>query len=407
MLSRFRLSTTLARKLEDLGVSPANVLSQAGLPPGLFDQDKILVTTEELFALYRGLGEASHDPAIGLKLGAEQRVERYDAISIAAVSAQSFRDALQRLARYKQLTCPEALYVTERGDECRVQFKWLLAQETEPPVLVDLCFARVVGIARRGTGEPVNPKRLELRRATGNRKMYEAHFGCAAKFDARENRIVFAKAELDRPFLTHNADLFATVAPQLEAELKQALASKAIGEQVKGILKPLLAGRRPGIEDVARELRLSPRTLQRRLAEDGATFQQLMQEARRELARHYLLHSSLELNETAYLLGYEDAHSFFRAFHDWEGSPPGEWRARHGRSAHTHSRATCGVARAPSRKLHVLFLRHGPPRKRNPRADRPLSDPAQARTGGHGHRLRGRGPEPGPAPRPEDHHPPR
>ena len=58
-----------------------------------------------------------------------------------------------------------------------------------------------------------------------------------------------------------------------------------------------------------------------------------MQEARRELARHYLLHSSLELNETAYLLGYEDAHSFFRAFHDWEGSPPGEWRARHARRA--------------------------------------------------------------------------
>jgi AraC-like DNA-binding protein len=162
--------------------------------------------------------------------------------------------------------------------------------------------------------------------------MYEGHFGCPARLDARQNTIVFAKADLDRPFLTYNADLFATVAPQLEAELKQALASKAIGERVKAILKPLLAGRRPGIEDVARELRLSPRTLQRRLAEDGATFQQLLQEARRDLARHYLLHSSLELNETAYLLGYEDAHSFFRAFNDWEGSPPGEWRARHSRS---------------------------------------------------------------------------
>jgi AraC-like DNA-binding protein len=151
-------------------------------------------------------------------------------------------------------------------------------------------------------------------------------------FDARQNTIVFARADLDRPFLTHNADLFATVAPQLEAELKQALASRAIGEQVKGILKPLLAGRRPGLEDVAKELRLSSRTLQRRLSAERVTFQQLMQEARRELARHYLLHSSLELNETAYLLGYEDAHSFFRAFHDWEGTPPGEWRARHSRS---------------------------------------------------------------------------
>jgi AraC-like DNA-binding protein len=64
-----------------------------------------------------------------------------------------------------------------------------------------------------------------------------------------------------------------------------------------------------------------------------------MQEARRELARHYLQHSSLELNETAYLLGYEDAHSFFRAFQQWEGDSPGEWRARHARPRHSRGGA--------------------------------------------------------------------
>jgi len=66
--------------------------------------------------------------------------------------------------------------------------------------------------------------------------------------------------------------------------------------------------------------------LQRRLTEQGITFQQLLDEARRELAHHYLLHSSRELNETAYLLGYADANSFFRAFHHWEGTTPGQWR---------------------------------------------------------------------------------
>jgi AraC-like DNA-binding protein len=180
--------------------------------------------------------------------------------------------------------------------------------------------------------------------------MYAAHLGCPATFEARHNAIVFGKADLDRPFLTHNPDLWATVAPQLEAELLQALASEAIGEQVKGMLKRLLAGRRPGIEDVARELRMSPRTLQRRLAEDRTTFQQLVQEARRELARHYLLHSSLELNETAYLLGYEDAHSFFRAFHGWEGSPPGQWRA-HRTRRRTNAEAQTGKRQPGSLKL--------------------------------------------------------
>jgi len=328
MNSRFRVPTMLARKLEELGVRAADVLRLAGLPAGLFEQDRILLSTEELFALYRGLAEASRDPAIALKLGTEHRIERYDPIAIAAVSARSFRDALERLARFKQLTCPEELRVAERGDEARVEFRYLLAQETEPPLLVDLAFSWVAGIARRGSDGLIKPQRIELRAATGDRAMYEAHFGCPASLGARHNALVFGRADLDRPFLTHNAELLATVAPQLEAELEQALAARAIGSQVKAILTPLLAGRRPGIGDVARELGLSARTLQRRLAEDGTTFQELLQEARRELARHYLLHSTLELNETAYLLGYEDSHSFFRAFQQWEGDSPGEWRAR-------------------------------------------------------------------------------
>jgi AraC-like DNA-binding protein len=332
MTSQFRLSSTLARKLEELGMSPADVLRHARLPAGLFEREKTVVSTGQLFALYRGLAAASGDPAIALKLGTEHRLERYDPIAIAAVSARSFRDALQRLARFKRLTCPETLDVTDRGNESRVEFRYLLAEEPEPPLLVDLAYAWVVAIARRGTAGQVNPRRLELRGAPRRPEMYRAHFGCPVKFEARHNVIVFGRADLDRPFLTHNPDLWATIAPQLEAELSQAQASKAIRERVKGILKPLLAGRRPGIEDVARELRTSPRTLQRKLADDGTTFQQLMQEARRELARHYLLNSSIDLNDTAYLLGYEDAHSFFRAFHAWEGSPPGEWRTRHARS---------------------------------------------------------------------------
>lgn len=333
MNRRFRVSSILPRKLEELGLSPVVVLRQAGLALGLFDQEKILLTTEEMFSLYRGISEVSKDPAIGLKLGTEERVERYDPVAIAALYTRSFRDALQRLARYKQLTCPEEIHLVERGGEFLVQFIWLLADQPEPSLLVDACFAWIVGIGRRGTGLPVNPKRIEFQRPEKHRKMHEAHFKCPVKFGARQNVLVFSKADVDRPFLTHNADLLAMVAPQLEAELTRQLAQKTTSEQVKGIMKKLLAGQRPALQDIARELHLSTRTLQRRLTDEGVTFQQLMEGARRELAQHYLLHSSLELNETAYLLGYEDANSFFRAFHDWEGTSPGQWRTLHSNPA--------------------------------------------------------------------------
>ena len=326
MSNRFRVSSTLPRKLEGLGLSPNVVLRQAGLPMGLFTMDKILVSTEEFFGLHRGIAEASKDPGIGLKLGTEQRVEHYDPIKIAAISARSFRDAVARVSRYKQLTCPEKIRVVERGNESAVQFVWLLAHEKEPPLLVDVCFAWIVDMASRGIGRPMIPKRVEFQRAPIHREMYEAHFRCPVTFKAKQNALVFSKAGLELPFVSHNADLLGTVAPQLEAELAQQLTDKSFGEQAKGILKQLLAGQRPGIDDLARELHLSTRTLQRRLTQQRISFQRLLEEARRELAHHYLLHSSRQLNETAYLLGYEDANSFFRAFQHWEGTSPGQWR---------------------------------------------------------------------------------
>ena len=185
MSNRFRVSSTLPRKLKELGLSPDTVLRRAGLPIGLFKLDRILVSTEQFFALHRGIAEASNDPAIGLKLGTEERVERYDPVKLAALSARSFRDAVERSSRYKQLTCPEEIRLVERGNECAVQFLWLLAHEQEPPLLVDVCFAWIVGLGQRGTGRPIRPKRVEFQRAPTHREMYEAHFRCPVKFKAR------------------------------------------------------------------------------------------------------------------------------------------------------------------------------------------------------------------------------
>jgi AraC-like DNA-binding protein len=327
MTNRFRVSSTLARRLEELGVPPAAVLRQAGLPPGLFEQSKVWVTTGELFALYRAVEAISRDPAIGLKLGSEDRFERYSPTAIAALYSRSFRDALDRIARYKRLTCPEEIRIGERNGECAVEFRWMLAEQPEPPTLTVMCFAWVVTIGRRGTGRRITPLRVELKGAESNRRLYEDYFGCPVEFGARHNKLFFRSEDIRRPFVTHNPDLLELVAPQLEAELKQQMASTSLKEQVKGILKNFLAGQRPRLEDVARELHVSTRTLQRRLLEERITFHGLMEQARREMAQHYLLKSSLELNETAYLLGYEDPNSFIRAFHKWEGTSPGEWRS--------------------------------------------------------------------------------
>jgi AraC-like DNA-binding protein len=326
MSKHFRVPGRLPIRLQESGIRVSALLQNAGLPPGLFDQPRVVVTTEELFALWRGIGQASTSPAIGLELGTETKPEHFDPIALAALSTASFGEAMQQMARYKQLSCPEEIIHETDDTEWSIQFRWLLANGVEPAVLTDLCFAWVLCIARHGTGTRISPLRLELVRQPAHAKILERHFGCPIVFGAARNAIIFRTSDAALPFVTRNAELLAMLAPQFDEELKQHNRQETFPERVRATIQRKLAGQRPKMQDIARELHISSRTLQRRLQDAGYSFQQVLEEARHQLARHYLNSSLLELNETAYLLGYEDSNSFVRAFRTWEGTPPAHWR---------------------------------------------------------------------------------
>jgi AraC-like DNA-binding protein len=326
MNKHFRVSGSLFSKLDELGVPASAVLRRAGLPQAYIDQTRVLVSTEELFALWRAIGEVSTNPAIGLQLGTESKTERFQPVGLAALSTENFGAAVKQMSRYKRLTCPEEILEHRDDEEWGIQFRWLLAEDTEPHVLVECCFAWVLSIGRHGTGTRISPWRVELAQPRGHVKAIERHFGCAVLCGTPHNAIVFRAADAERPFLTRNAELLAMLAPQFEAELMEQNADDDFAERVRGAIQQRLTGRRPTIDDIADVLHISSRTLQRRLQDGGSSFQRVLEEARRRLARHYLNNSILELNEAAYLLGYEDANSFVRAFRTWEGVPPARWR---------------------------------------------------------------------------------
>src|SRR5258708_5387654 len=132
MNKHFRFSGSTFRKLEELGVRTSAVLRRAGLPQAFIDQPRVLVKTEELFALWRAIEEVSANPAIGLLLGTENKTERFHPIGLAALSSENFVSAIDQMARYKQLTCPEEILQEKDDEEWSIQFRWLLADEVEP-----------------------------------------------------------------------------------------------------------------------------------------------------------------------------------------------------------------------------------------------------------------------------------
>jgi AraC-like DNA-binding protein len=326
MNKHFRFSGSTFSRLEEHGVSASAVLRRAGLPQECAHQPRVLLKTEELFALWHAIGEVATNPTIGLLLGTESRTERFHPIGLAALSSENFGAAIDQMARYKQLTCPEAIVQEKDDKEWSIQFHWLLADEVEPPVLIECAFAWVLSIARHGTGIRLSPLRVEFVHTRSNVRAMERHFGCTVVCGSPRNTIVLRAADAERSFVTRNAELLGLLAPQFERELEQENADEDFVERVRLAIQQKLTGRRPTVEDVADALHISSRTLQRRLQDEGPSFQRVLEEARHQLARHFLNNSVLELNEAAYLLGYEDGNSFVRAFRSWEGVPPARWR---------------------------------------------------------------------------------
>jgi AraC-like DNA-binding protein len=354
MSDRLRISNIWGKRFTDQKIALPALLRRAGLPVGLFEQEKVYLTTAQLFALWRSVGETSSDPAIGLKLGGETRLARSHPAGIAVVCSRTFEDALQRLARYKQLTCPEEIRVERGAQEASVEFFYVEATEPQPDLLVDMVLSWILSVGRHGTDGKITPLRIDLARPAEHRSLLESHFGCRVHFKANRNALIFRSQDLDTPFVTHNEEMLEAIGTHLESELKARKARTNIGDQVKQTLSRSMAGKRPTLENVAGELGLGPRTLQRRLTDAGLTFQQIVEDTRRELARHFLKERVVELNETAFLLGFEDANSFFRAFQIWEGVSPGEWRARQARPNEVQRSRSRPI---DSRRVKPLFTR--------------------------------------------------
>jgi AraC-like DNA-binding protein len=324
-MNKFRLHEGFPAMVKSVSIDPAFLFRKSGLPPNLCSSGDRMISSEQNFRLWHTFGEVSDDPAIGLRMTVLNPPHR--PADIAAQHARTFGDALRYLARSAMLNFSEPVRIVRTKNECSIEFTGALVNEAAPAPLLDIAFAHALETGRRGTQQPLHPLRVELTRKASHQDIYEAHYGCRVRFKARRNTIVFRTSDLDLPFATYNAELLATLGPQVDHEIEQLKTQQSTSSRAKRVLKRLLGSQCVAIHEVAKELGMSSRTLQRRIGEEGTSFRQLLSDARRELARVYLLHPSLGLSKTAALLGYEDSNSFLRAFRVWERVTPTEWRS--------------------------------------------------------------------------------
>ncbi len=141
------------------------------------------------------------------------------------------------------------------------------------------------------------------------------------------NGLAFEATDAAKPFLTTNHAMWSILQPELNRRLQDLTKESSFKERVRACLVEILASGRHSMADVAAKLAMSSRTLHRRLKEEDTTFQGVLDELREELARHYLCVSDYSSTEIAFLLGYEETNSFYRAFRTWTGNTPEEIRS--------------------------------------------------------------------------------
>lgn len=326
MADRCKVPQAFWRTIVHVGLSPSAILRLARLPATLHLNPKALVSTEQYFALWKAIEQLAPGPSLGIALVTQSDTATHPPSILAAFHARDYRDGLERVARFKRLCTPEQLHIAEEGAECTLTAEWLYATEPEPAIATDVTFAMLLELGRRGTGQRLTPRRVEFVRTGPRHESCREYFGCPIRYGASRNALVLKSSDLDRPFPGHNPELLEMLTPALTEALGELEARSSIREQVKVVLKRCLASGRPELPDVARDLGMSERTLQRRITDEGTTFRDLLAEARQELWRRLLADPAAGIDEVSCLLGYQDTSSFYRAFRDWEGVTPNRWR---------------------------------------------------------------------------------
>jgi AraC-like DNA-binding protein len=323
---RCKMPEAFWRAFSAAGVQPAAILRQARLPATLHLKSQVLLTTAQIFAIYKAVEELVDDPGFAIKFVRAFDRSGHQPAFLAACYAADYRDALARINRFKRLSTCEKFILLEKGKVLTLSKEWPYSPEPEPALSIDVSFAFVVELGRKGTGQPITPVRVDFARPGPRSTDHEAFFGCPIRYGAKQNLLVIRSSDLDRPFPGHNKEFLDLLTPALAAARMDLEAGSTFSEQVKVVLMQSLASGRPDVARIARDLGTSERTLQRRITEEGTTFRELLAEARQELGEHLLSDLSISIDEVAILLGYQDTSSFYRAFKDWQGVTPHNWR---------------------------------------------------------------------------------
>jgi AraC-like DNA-binding protein len=303
-----------------------------GFDPAIAADPDARISLERETELWDEAARLSGDDCFGLHAAQLLRPGAFGVVDYAARTAPTLRAALQRLARYNRLVHDAAVFsLIDLGESLRVEHAFRIAG-TQSRHAAEFTMASLVVIGGQIAGVPLWPGAVEFRHPPPPRlDEHQRLFGVRPRFGAAVNAMELASEMLDRPSPAADPALWRVVERHAEALLAaQPEPSDSIDERVRRLLIGLLGEGEASLAKVAARLHMSERSLQRRLSAQGASFDTLLEDLRRELCLRYLADPKIAIAEVAYLVGYSEPSAFHRAFKRWTGTTPAEARLRGG-----------------------------------------------------------------------------
>lgn len=309
--------------LKSIGMSMENILEKAGIPNILW-KEEIQFSIEEYYLFLKEIDEVITDEQI-LAISNVDNLNMFIPSFFAALSSKNGLEGIKRLAKYKKLIGPVFLEIKEFEEIVQVQYFFEQREKELPRFAVLNEQLLLMNLLNKGIGKGIMPISVISPFEYGELLTKEIN---ATINKAKQNEIIFSMKDLKKPFLTANNIMVEYLEPQLKQKLaeKESETLETFTDRVQKKLFQLIPSGQFGLENVAEEFGISARTVQRNLAVENIKFNQIVKNVQKIMTLNYLESKELSIDEIAYLVGYTETSSFYRAFKSWTGKTVLQYR---------------------------------------------------------------------------------